>query len=702
VIIEYFTALKPGQQFWRATYAVGDLVSLSVARESPPADRYSIHRYWIDELRTHGRYVQLAIDPAGPYCFTDEVEVYRGEDAWINLPPDGEVSTGAEDYFKKFSVNNAVKTRLFGDLRAMRESVESAGLDKQKSAPLLRELDAIETEIPKLPRIAPEGFKAVFPLNDLHTRIFAVNGRLRQLQGKPLLEVWVNHPLDNLTPVEGPGPQSRKQIGVHMMQGEWRSAVLNLTSGSDKAVNVTLRVEGLPGGANPDCVAVHKAEWTDTKEQRPIAVALPLAEKIAGGYVVDVPAGMTRQVWFSIDSASLPVGTHSGKVTTTYPGGAPLSVPISLRVFPLKFPVQPTLHVGGWDYTNNAKMYGVTPENRDALIAHLKERFVDSPWGTAGTMPYGAFDAQGNHKTKPDTTNFDAWANLWPEARRYCVFAAVSDKIAGAAIGTPEFAPRVKTWISFWVDHLREKGVKPEQLVILLLDEPSKNDQDEVITAWAKAINEAQPDVVLWEDPTYTNPAEMTTDMPASVDVLCPNRVHLLTQGKGFEEFYRNQKAAGKRLDFYSCSGPMHLLDPYSYVRLQAWTCWDMGAESTFFWALGDTGGGNPWNPYATPGTNYAPMFLGPDSVTPGKHMEALRESVQDFEYFVMLRDAVARSKPNHPALTKAKDLLANGARRVLQGEAVSNISWVDNKDRWVAEQVRLEILEALAALKQQ
>jgi len=681
-------------------HVVGDLVSLSVERESPPADRYAVYRYWTDTLKTHGRYVQLVIDPAGPYCFTDEVEVYRGEDAWVALPLGGETSAGGEDYFKKFSVNNGVKARLFADLRAVRSVVSSSGLEKEKLAPLLQELEAIEKEIPQLPRVTPEGFKAVFPLNELHTRIYAVNGRLRQLQGRPMVEAWVNHPLDYLAPLDAPGAQSRKEISVHTMQGEWRSAVLNLTSGSDKPIKATLRLEGLPGGANPPHVSVHRVEWTDTKEQQPIGVALPPIAKSDEGYAVEIPAGMTRQVWFSINAATLPAGSYSGRVIVGYAGGGELKIPFSLRVFPLKFPARPTLHVGGWDYTNHDQMYGVTPQNRQALIRHLQERFVDSPWATAAALPFGTFDAEGNHKIKPDTSNLDAWINTWPAARRYCVFAAVGDNIAGARIGTPEFSARVKTWINFWVDHLGEKGIKPEQLVILLVDEPHRREQDEVITAWAKAIKEAQPKVTLWEDPTYVNPQEMTAAMPAAVDVLCPNRVHLLTQGREFEQFYRKQKEAGKRLDFYSCSGPMHLLDPYSYVRLQAWTCWDMGAEGTFFWALGDTGGGDPWNPYASPGTNYAPMFLGPDSVTPGKHMEALRESAEDFEYFVMLREAVARARPNHPMLTRAKELLASGARRVLQAENADKISWLDGKDRWIAEQVRLEILETLAALK--
>ena len=97
---------------------------------------------------------------------------------------------------------------------------------------------------------------------------------------------------------------------------------------------------------------------------------------------------------------------------------------------------------------------------------------------------------------------------------------------------------------------------------------------------------------------------------------------------------------------------------------------------------------------------NYAPMFLAPDSVTPGKHMEALRESVEDFEYFVMLKDAIAKANPGNPALSKAKELLQFGARRVLGEKNANKLNWSDDKDRWIAEKVRLEILETIVALK--
>ena len=97
--------------------------------------------------------------------------------------------------------------------------------------------------------------------------------------------------------------------------------------------------------------------------------------------------------------------------------------------------------------------------------------------------------------------------------------------------------------------------------------------------------------------------------MMAVANVLCPNRPMMLAAGPSFVDFYAKQREAGRRLDLYSCSGPTRLLDPYAYYRLQAWSCFRIGAESSFFWALGDTGGGDSWNEYTNQHTSYTPLF---------------------------------------------------------------------------------------------
>ncbi len=49
--------------------------------------------HWLvtDKIETHGRYVKFVISPTnlgnGSYVFLDELEIYRGEDAWLSSPP---------------------------------------------------------------------------------------------------------------------------------------------------------------------------------------------------------------------------------------------------------------------------------------------------------------------------------------------------------------------------------------------------------------------------------------------------------------------------------------------------------------------------------------------------------------------------------------------------------------------------------------
>ena len=176
-----------------------------------------------------------------------------------------------------------------------------------------------------------------------------------------------------------------------------------------------------------------------------------------------------------------------------------------------------------------------------------------------------------------------------------------------------------------------------------------------------------------------------------------------LEGSKRSEQFYLAQKRQGRTLNFYSCSGPAKLLDPYSYYRLQAWHCWQIGATGTFFWAFGDNSGSSSWNEYmAAHNTPFTPLFLDAQSVVAGKQMEAIRESVEDFEYFVMLRRATDRAKAGgrvDAAVAKAESLLQGGAERVLEVPR-KNCRWRDKKDRTPADDVRREILQSFSRLQ--
>jgi hypothetical protein len=487
-----------------------------------------------------------------------------------------------------------------------------------------------------------------------------------------------------------------------MMRNEYRAAAFNISNATQEDATLILRIQGLPGGANPVYIAVHEVAWTDTNKGLPVAAALPLAERKDDGYLIHVPSGLTRQVWLTFHPRNIDAGNYPGKIELKGEG-VRLDAPLKLRIYPLDFPERPTLHFGGWDYTDLEAMYGVTSKNRPALVAQMKEHFVDSPWGTAKTLPFGKYDGVGHMIEPPDTSHLDAWLQLWEGARQYCVFLSVNDHLASFAMGTPAFDEAVKAWAMFWAAHVREKGLKPEQFAVLLVDEPQAGEQDAIILAWAKAIRAANTGIRVWEDPIYRDMNKANPAMIASCDVLCPNRQIFLSANQDYRDYFGGRRERGATLEFYSCSGPVRLLDPYSYHRLQAWTCWEYGAAASYFWAFGDTGGASCWNEYATERSSYAPLFLDADSVTAGKHLEACREGIEDYEYLSMLKKAVEDASArgaNGKALDRARRLLADAPRRVNASSKTPSFRWHnENVDRDAADRVRIEILTALTSL---
>ncbi len=660
-------------------FCAGELAGLDAKRGGPPREKYAVYRYWTDELRTHGRYVLFIIAPGSPFIFADEVEIYKGDQEYLKIPFAGDSVTNAAAY----RAHLAVERRLRDDLRSVRKA------DTQHK--LTTELTAIEQDIPKLSRQYGKDFRTVLPLNYLHERIFCAQAELWRAQGAEPLTVWSANPWDPLSLTQPPPRDASAAVNVAMMLNEYRSAALNIANADKQTVTLSLKFSNVPPGLPASCIRMHEAVWTDTKNGKPVVAALPEAKYEAGKYLVKASAGLTRQIWLTFHPVDIAPGIYKFDILLS---GNTLhkNIPVVLRVVSLRFPDAPRLHVGGWDYTDGESHYEITPQNREAVIKHLREHFVDSPWASSAVLP-----------SNRDTVRFDRWLSRWPKARQYCVFAAVGESFDGTSNGMPEFGRKVGEWITFWSGHAQKRGLKPEQLVILLVDEPHDARLDSVIIPWAKAIRAANTGVKIWEDPTHQDPSKANQNMMALCHVLCPNRPMMLTGGPAFREYYAQRRAAGTELAFYSCSGPVRSLDPYAYHRLQAWTCWQQGAGSSFFWAFGDSGGGSSWNEYEMRGgSSYTPLFLDGTSITSAKHMEAIRESVEDYEYLVMLHDKIAAVKEpgkDDPLIERATRLLTEAADRVLNADGADKLKWDEPKDRSIADAIRLEILDILVQL---
>jgi len=177
--------------------------------------------------------------------------------------------------------------------------------------------------------------------------------------------------------------------------------------------------------------------------------------------------------------------------------------------------------------------------------------------------------------------------------------------------------------------------------------------------------------------------------------VLCPNYSAFVSRDQRYRDYFVKKRDQGIDLEFYA-AWPARLFDPYA-GRLMAWTSWRYGATGIYIWSLGDTAGASSWNEYLTSGQPYAPMFIDEDSITAGKYLEAMREGVQDFEYFVMLDRAVQGMRG--PEADEARRLLESLPVSVLEA-AGQETHLLSQRDRTLADEARIQVLEALTSLK--
>ncbi len=670
-------------------YRAGEITSLSTEHGSPQPFTQSgslIHSYWTDRLATYGRYVKIIPTSAGVFLFTDEIEIYKGHDGMLNQSR-GTAVTDLSTLLKKDQIRGGTARRIMLDIQDVQQQTDNentlTALERDDIESLL---DESANELIYLADADPTIFETELPLNTSHFRVFSALQKLWSAQGKSGLIGWITSPWEPLIPTQEIGTiPANTGLKVTMMQNEYRTVAFNLSNASAIDMAVSVNITGLPGGTNPSYVKVKEVTWTDTIAGIPVIAALPDADSDASGYIITIPAGMTRQICLTLHPTNSNPGRYgifNGSITA-----GTVSVPIKLKLSRLSFPEQPALSLGGWDYTNKDSDNGMTLLNRSALIAKLRENFVDTTWATNTVMP-----------STVSFTQLDNWINRWTNVRNYRIFLNVNETFKGYQMGTQNFSNAVTAWINAYAAHWITLGLNLNQIGLHLLDEPRTANDAAIIINWANVINAAQPDIKIWINPVYSDPQNWGSLFAVS-DILCPVRPAFIIQSESYRNVYRN---SGKSLSFYSCIAG-GALDYYSYYRLQAWTSWKENARSMFFWSFTTTGGASSWNEYNAALYNSCPVFLDPaDSVViTGKRMEAIREGIEDYEYLNMLQTRIntLSASGGHPKLAAAQLLLDGAADIVLNATDASKLYLSMSKDRKIADQKRTEILAMLESL---
>jgi hypothetical protein len=639
-----FIAVRDDNKTWRSA---GDLMQLSRKNGLPPNKGYASFRFATHDLQTKGRYIALGLVQV-PYAFVDEIEVYKGDDAWLQKPVAGRSFTDLKEWVKASLVPSLAHHRVQADAEHVRAELDKSRLRREQRSTLAARLERNVAASQKIDTLPPD-FKTILPLGEPHRDIFAVHGEVLASEGFAPLTIWKQHRYQWLPLLAKPIKQKAPQLSISMLKNQFRSDALLLTNATGRPQTVTLRFKGAPRGAQNGWLQLLAAQWTDTTQNVPIADALLPLEERDGMHHVTLPAGMTRKIWLTVDSSKVPAG-NTGSTLEVQSGGRKTKIPLTLNVSSVAMK-PPRLQVWAWDYlTGGSGMNSITPNNRAAMQSLMRSHYVDTTWAARSVLPMPVaadFDEANQLKSSPDFKALDEWLTSWPDARHYYVYMAVGYEFAGAKMGTPEFNARVQSWAKTLASQMEARGKQARQLGLMLVDEPTREDRDILVSGWGKPIKAAAPELTLFEQHLWERPSQkQPPDTFPLLDVLSFHIPVYYRGGEPMREFVQQMRRIGKRVCLHQTSAPVRLYDPQLSYRHLAWRNFSIGGSGEGFWALADTGGApTSWTEYSLSRDSYAPVFIDENTVYTSLHWEAAREGVQDFEELSMLQDAINSSR---------------------------------------------------------
>jgi hypothetical protein len=725
----------------KAFHYAGELIALS-SKFGAASDRIGRHFFRTDDLKTHGRYVQL-VALTSIFTFVDEVEIYQGKPEFMSSPlPGAAIEEPANALYgnqglyhkmpyavaARLATDTARAARFIGDLKVKPELAAklNAKLEELRVAAIKPDFSATYDEF---------DYRALAPLNPEHAKTFAVLSEAFRSVGYPEYSIWHSNRWERQSPFTLPtalvdGKLPEVKLDVKLLENDRRGEVLNIGNFTDGAKTAVVSVSGLPGGAQPSYLRVRSAEYIALQSRIWDADVLPLAEATGAGWNINLPAGMSRQIWldFNIDAKVCPPGTYQGNIDIQVQGGPKLSVPIALTVAPYRLPEakDKAVAVGVWDYVEgqggggmiftDKNLSGKGRNNLDAVVKHLRESGINAPWGSSNWKPDGTFprpdgtwfDAQGNLIKPLDFAPFDLWVSRFPDAKYYMIHAIAwwgYGGVGNEGEANPEAQRRLAVVMKKWAEHMRSKGIDPKRIVLLLVDEPQLLSQTSLTNFWAKTIKEAVPEFKLYIDPLmgaayYEH--ELVQQMYEYSDMISPGTDYSYQNiGQKAVDFYKKWQEKGKIMGFYVCAQNPSEAESIRYYRLQEWACWEIsggGPESySGFWSYLDVRGIKPWNQLAgsTADRSFCPAYIDSKGGTDGKHWLAIFEGANDYEYLLTLKKRIAeleKTGQTSDALTAAKKVLAEVPK-----EVIANVR--EKGQVTACDDGRLQVLEALISL---
>lgn len=455
-------------------------------------------------------------------------------------------------------------------------------------------------------------------------------------------------------------------LTVEAFAGEKESAALNVFNFGDtvRTFRVTLDDLHSEGGAPPvpsrQVIALHEALDVPTQSLHiPAADALPTLNQ---ANVLTVPAWDARQLWLNIDTTDLKPGTWTTQIhlRTLEAESREVTAKLRITVWDVKLPEEQALRLCHWGYVHSSVL-------KDQPEAALKDQVAHGTNVFVGLFqPQAKYNEAGELVGEIDFTAHDAYV------RRHAphgliLFCGYQGGLRGpGSTDSPAYEKAHVAWLRAWVKHLAEMGVSYDGFALYPVDEIGLHPGLlEIYRRYAKLAHEADPNILVYTDPTSGNTMEQLESVAPYTDIWCPNRSAFMIGNN--EEQLAFMKSTGRTVWTYECYAHVKYLPPLGYYRGQAWLAWHHGLSGIGFWSY-CTSRNDPW--FAPRAENEYLLIYPGEGVVSSKRWEAIRDGVEDFSMLTALRQAAdaAASRGEKPdAVREARVLLDRKASEIAE-----------------------------------
>ena len=217
------------------------------------------------------------------------------------------------------------------------------------------------------------------------------------------------------------------------------------------------------------------------------------------------------------------------------------------------------------------------------------------------------------------------------------------------------------TWKAQWkaiYDHYKANGML-KYAYAYPFDEPG-NKNRAIVSRRMELLKEAAPELKL----LLTGACSLFPSTRfSSVDIWVPQEHWVHYRNK------REAQEAGKEVWWYPCSGPWypypnyHLdIEPGAW-RILAWATYKYKFDGILYWAAAFFNNKNPFrnNSYSCNGDGVLMYALPDGSPMPSIRLKVIADSMEDYEYLLLLRDAAEKAAENpakQSAVKKAREML--------------------------------------------